>query len=159
MKAGKKRLRRLTGKNSLTRNADKFPKFTWLAATWCLKGSDSKIPVNFYRVGQNGLKRLEITYVDYVDPYHALFFGHAEIIGNYFDLFLTTWSHGGKRKEGGRRLEKISDEEFALVYRYDEYHKLSRSRPDDGRKYLRAEALKIRPDKHFKNPEVYVKCE
>lgn len=163
-----KRLNEMATRKLLTRNADKYPKLSWLSSKWCLKGSDSKIPVNYYKVRKTGIGSLSIDYHDIDVEFKS--FTHVEIIGKYYDL----WDGGGYSEdlqdEQGRRLEKHSDREFSLVYRFkDRSFGYAGDYLGGGaipgswsnekvRKYAKGKALELSPEQYIKNPEVYVKC-
>ena len=159
-----KRLDKYATKEELTRDADKYPKISWLSSRWCLKGSNSNKPVNFYNVTQTGIGSLNIDYNDIDVDFKQ--FTHVKITGNYYDLWDGSGYSQDLRDEHGRRLVKYSDEEFSLVYKFKRaygekyYSKISNRWSDAGiEKYTKGRALEIGPEQHIKNPEVYVKCE
>jgi len=143
-----------------TRNAHKYPKLSWISSRWCLKGSGSKIPASYYNVEQTGIGgSLKIHYRD-IDV-KAKLYTHVEINGNYYDLWDGSGYSWNLLDERGRRLEKISDEEFALVYIF----KGPRLPKDFGgnkekmKKFAIREGQQVGPEKHIKNPQVFVKCD
>jgi hypothetical protein len=147
----------------LTEQADKLSQLSWLSSKWCLKGNGSKNPANFYRVE---LKRnlLRIRYIgeenaDKITISERLY--HVEVNGNYFDLWGFPFYQERGHKVEAQRLEKYSDTELALIYKFKNQRiPGSEYWGEHQRKiFAVAEARKIRPEKYIKNPQVFVKCD
>jgi hypothetical protein len=149
----KKRLDLYATEKWLTNKAHKYPKLSWLSSRWCLKGSDSKIPANYYDVDQNGIGGLEIHYADIDVPIKH--YTHVHITGNYFDLSDRSRrvKSIGFTGESDRRLEKISDKEFTLLYKLKGWQ----NQPGSGN-WTKEQKIEFAASQGQK-PEVFVKCE
>lgn len=147
----------------LTRYSHKYPKLSWLSSRWCLKGSGSKTPAIYFNIGQTYEESLKIQFSDIDFPRKRFVstqfkYTHVKISGNYYNLWSKNMIFAGDRvvhEEEGRRLKKISDKEFALVYIF----KGLRVPKPPNEAFMAREGQKVGPEQHIKNPKVYVKCE
>ena len=86
------------------------------------------------------------------------YYHHVHVSGRYFDLW-DGFAFGKYLKDqGGRRLEKRSDDEFALVYLFDEKPERDRYDKQVLIDYATRRAAEVKPRDHIESPEVFVKC-
>ncbi len=152
----RKKLDRVASPERLRRDAHYFPSLEWLSARWCRRGNTDE-PALFYNVERTPTGFLNLIYGDRNGIGKR--YNHVHIDGSYFDLW-DEFDFGEYLKgEGGRRLEKKSDNEFALVYIFDEKPQRDRYDKQVFLDFTARRAREIGPGDHLKNPRVYVKCE
>lgn len=152
-----KTLDEFAGQQQLQLNAKKFPQIAWLSARWCLQGDNSGIPALFYKVGQTPTGFLDLSYAD--PDGSDKHYQHVFVTGSYYDL----WDGFGfgeyLKDQGGRRLEKISEHKFALVYIFDEKPQRDRYDQQVLIDYASHRASEIGAADHIGQPKIYSRCD
>lgn len=151
-----KKLDRIASNEQLRQDAHYFPSLEWLSARWCRRG-DTAEPALFYNIERTPTGFLNLIYGDRNGTGKR--YNHVHIEGSFFDL----WDEFGfgeyLKGEGGRRLEKKSDTEFALVYIFDEKPRTDRYDRQVFLDYTARRARETGRGDHLENPRVYVKCD
>lgn len=138
----------------IRKDAEGYPEISWLAGTWCKEGGDG-IPDHYYIVRNSdppGSRYIHYTYL--LDNTHILGkdFDNLEVNGNYYDIW--GWNHVID-KYHVFRIEKLSDTEYAVVYKYERAYPYNRYK----NKTLAEILQDFDPEKHVQNPEVFTRCD
>ena len=154
-------LRRHGNKRTLMFTAHRFPELTWLSSRWCLKGGNSILLDIFYHVQKiyyHGKKKLGIS-IRYWDPdVYGKRYTYVHVHGIYYDLWDGSTHITFLRDEAGRRLEKRSNNEIALVYKFKGVAPKNKTDDEAIATYAKLRASEVGPANHIKNPDVYIKC-
>ncbi len=149
-------LERIANADQLRQNAHYFPRLAWLSARWCSR-DDRNVPVLFYNVDRTPTGFLNLHYGDRQGSGKR--YNHVHIEGSYFDLWDEYDFSDYLKGEGGRRLEKRSDDEFALVYVFAEKPRRDRYDRQVFLDFTARRAREVGADDHLLAPRVFIKCD
>lgn len=147
----------------------KYPDIGWLSGLWCNEGSNE--PYQHFHI--EGPRKMAIVTKGYTATAHKVayfpesfifmegveMFDKAVMVGNesYWDLWYYPVGTGATstRYFYVDRIEKRSDDEYAVVYRKSY---TIRDKSISFESFYQAESPQIASSKHFKKPIIYQKC-